>query len=672
MVFLTPLFLLGLFAALLPIAIHLIRKEKPPKLMFSTIRFLKKTSRKLVLFQQIQQWLLLLLRAALIALLVFAFARPLFNQSVSRLLDTDPQSVVILLDDSMSMAYGDRLDRAKSAALDILDDLSAGDEAALVIFSAGVDSLRELTTDTGSLRSAVQNLDQAGFGITRYISNLRLADQMLANSRYENREIFLISDFQQNGLSDAEAGFKLAPGVRFNGVDVADDSSTNLVLTDVRSPDQLLEGVEQQPILARVRSTGSVHLDQAEVSLLVDGNLVDRQRADLSNASEAVVTFNTSFDNSGTHIGQVNLQGDSFSLDNQYFFTVDVSPRIRVLLVNGEASANWYDDEGHWFALALANSEVAAFTVQTVETARLTGALLEQTDVVVLLNVGDLSTGQARSLEQYVIDGGRIFIAPGDRIDPQQFNQQLGDISPAALGSSDSEMLDDYLVIADIDRRHPILRPLTSDWTARFQRHWTMVPSPDASVLMRFDNTDPALVEREVGKGKVLLFASTMDLEWNNLPLQGMFLPFVHESLRHLVQPPAKQRAYRVGQTIDLLMPENASQISVYGPEGSALQASDGLLTATRPGIIRATANGVEQLFAVNVLPEESNLLRMTVAALNDDIINPDTSPIQSRQVRTAQLIAELEQPQRVWWWIFVLVLLLLALEVRIANKTYR
>ena len=72
MVFLTPLFLLGLLAALIPIAIHLIRKEKPPKLMFSSIRFLKKTSKKLILFQHIQQWLLLLLRSALIALLVFA------------------------------------------------------------------------------------------------------------------------------------------------------------------------------------------------------------------------------------------------------------------------------------------------------------------------------------------------------------------------------------------------------------------------------------------------------------------------------------------------------------------------------------------------------------------------------------------------------------------------
>ena len=98
MVFLTPIFLLGLLAVLIPIAIHLIRREKPPKVMFSTIRFLKKTSKKLILFQHLSQILLLLLRSAVIVLLVMAFARPLINQSMARLLDADPQSAVILLD----------------------------------------------------------------------------------------------------------------------------------------------------------------------------------------------------------------------------------------------------------------------------------------------------------------------------------------------------------------------------------------------------------------------------------------------------------------------------------------------------------------------------------------------------------------------------------------------
>ncbi len=51
MVFLAPLFLFGLLAALIPIAIHLIRRERPPKVVFGSIRFLKNTPKKLILFQ---------------------------------------------------------------------------------------------------------------------------------------------------------------------------------------------------------------------------------------------------------------------------------------------------------------------------------------------------------------------------------------------------------------------------------------------------------------------------------------------------------------------------------------------------------------------------------------------------------------------------------------------
>ena len=47
-------------------------------------------------------------------------------------------------------------------------------------------------------------------------------------------------------------------------------------------------------------------------------------------------------------------------------------------------------------------------------------------------------------------------------------------------------------------------------------------------MLARFDGGAPALLERRVGSGRVLLWASTLDLSWSDLPLKPVFLPFVH------------------------------------------------------------------------------------------------------------------------------------------------
>jgi len=673
MVFLTPLFLIGLLAALIPVAIHLIRREKPPKVMFSTIRFLKKTSKKLVLFQHLQQIALLLLRAAVIVLLVLAFARPLFNQSVARLLDADPQSAVILLDLSMSMRWQDNFDQAKAEALAVVDRLSGGDELGLIAFSGAAEVVRELDTEDGQLRELIESFDEPGFGSTRYYPNLRLADQMLEDSRYENRAIYLISDFQEVGLQGADESWKLAPGVALYLIDVGSADSENLVLTDVRSPEQLLEDSAQQQILARVRSTGTQYLGSGEVSLSLNGQMVDRRPVDLTDRSEQVVTFAVNFEAEGDYVGEIRIAGDDFADDNAYYFTVDVLPKINVLLVNGEASDNWFDDEGHWFGLAVSSTDSSPFSLQTIDPAELSAAAMRQSDVVALLNVGELTSSQAAALGEYVVNGGSLLIAPGDRVDERAFNQQLGEISPARLEQVGLLGRDDYLVIADYDRRHPILRPLGSDWSARFQGHWRLTPSEDAKVLMQFDNTEAALVENDVGEGKVLLFASSLDLEWNNLALQGLFLPFVHETLRHLVRSEAGQSAYEIGDSINLAQFVSDADVAVQDANGRSVSLeANNLQRATSPGLFTATSGAVSRRYAVNILPEESNFTRVATSTLYDAVVNPDTSPLQSREAQTAQLIEELENPQRLWWWILTLVMVLLLVEVLVANRTYR
>ena len=673
MVFLTPLFLLGLLAALIPVAIHLIRREKPPKLMFSTLRFLKKTSRKLVLFQQLQQIALLLLRAAVIALLVMAFARPLLDPAVARLVDADPQSVVILLDISMSMRYGSTFGRALEEALEIIDGLDGGDEVAFVSFDQSARLIRELDSNMASVRDVVAAIEEPGYGSTRYFPALRLANQLLESSRHNNRIIYLISDFRESGMQDAEPGWKLAPGNALTTVDVGEDESSNLVISDVRHPEQVLEASPQQQILARIRSTGSVYLDRGEVMFSINGEPMDRISVDLGERSEEVVAFDGKFDSEGSYAGEIRVSGDGFEADNRYFFTVDVLPKIDVLAVNGEASENWFDDEGHWFGLAVGGPETTPFALQSVETSDLSAAALRQSDVVVLLNVGDLNNNQAQAIAEYVSAGGSLLLAPGDRVDREQFNRQFAGLAPASLLDRELAGGEDYLVIADYDRRHPIMRPLAGDWTARFEGHWPLLPEADAEVLMRFDNSAPALVEKAHGEGRVILFASSLDLEWNNLALQGLFLPFVHQTLRHLVQDEVQQGSYQIGDTIDLGNDFADSGVTVtQGPGLDIPLSGRTAFVAARPGMYRADGVSGSRNFAVNIRPEEAELSRVAAVTLHDAVINPETSPVPTRAVRTVMLIEELEQPQRLWWYLLALVMLFLLVESLIANRTYR
>lgn len=678
--FLTPLFLLGLLAAAIPVAIHLIRRENPPRVMFGTLRFMKQTTKKLILLQQIQQWLLLLLRAALICLLVLAFARPLFYQgSMARLIDAEPRSVAILLDTSLSMRFGERFERARLEALEVLDGLNAGDEAAVLTFADGTLSVRELSTDIDGLRAFINNLPEPGYDRVRFYPVLQQANDMLAGSQYENRQLVMISDFKASGVSDNDNDFMLAAGTAFRTIDVGEGRSSNLSLTDVRSPSQLLENQSDYEVLARVRSTGSVFLDRGDLSLSLVSDAAQTavsapqaQAVQLDERSEAVINLPLTLDGSGAYTGELALSGDDFALDNRWYFSLDVLPRMRVLVVNGDPASDWYDDEAHWFVLALQGMDNSPFDVVTTTVQDLSPAQLRDQDAVVLLNTPLLSSDILSALQTFVAEqGGALWLAPGDRVSADGFNAQMDDLSPARLLSSQVLPPNDYQLIADIDRRHPALRAMTVDFGARFQGFWYTEPAPDAGVLMRFDNGSAMLTERAVGEGRTLLLSTSLDLGWSNFPLQGLYLPFAHEVLTWLIQPPSRERAYLVGQMVDLsaLIPESGV-LDLIEPDGNRVRVpgDNAFYRARMPGFVRAG----DTTLAINIAPEAANLARLDIAALTDRILNPETTPAVSQRVRTAQLIAEIEQPQRLWWWIVLLVMILLIVEAWVANRTYR
>ena len=652
MVFLAPLLLFGLLAALIPIAIHLIRRERPPKVVFGSIRFLKNTPKKLILFQHIQQWVLLLLRALLISLLVFAFARPLLNQSLAKLLEADPQSSVLVVDSTLSMRYPGVFDEAMDAAREFLERLGPGDEAAIVVLDERATVLIDFTDERAALRRALDTLTEPSFGSTNLRSGLVLADEMLAAASFENRSITLISDFQITAADDLDGGWKLARGVAYTPVDVGVEATQNITVVDVRVPSTLLEGMQPTPVLARIRSTGTLPIERTQATLLVEGEIVERVEVELTDVSEKVVEFAYALTGIGEQGIEIRVQGDDFVDDNSRFAAVTIEPKVNVLVVNGEASSDWFDDEAHWFELASGGGVAGPFSVTSTVPNRLTSELIQDVEVVVLLNVGELGVQQTRELADFVRSGGGLLVAPGDQA--ADSGDALDSLLPGRLVGSQRLRTGDYRVIADFDRRHPLFTGLPVEWSTRFQRVWTLTPKEDATTLMRFDNATPALLEARVGEGRVLLTAMPLDSEWGDFPLQPLYLPFVHETLDYLAARPSEPSRYLVGD----------SEVVDFREVG--------LSRLAREAQAQRGDRAQSRLVAINADINESALAKVPVESVFDAIINPENASLAPREVRTAQRMIELEGPQRLWWWILSLVLLLLLAETLISNRTYR
>src|ERR1700754_1962045 len=117
MSFLAPLFFVGLAAIAIPVLVHLIQRERKRVIEFPSLMFIQKIPYQSVRRRRIRHWFLLLMRAVAILLFVAAFARPLFPQGAAAIAAAGGnRELVILLDQSASMGYGDHFERAREAA----------------------------------------------------------------------------------------------------------------------------------------------------------------------------------------------------------------------------------------------------------------------------------------------------------------------------------------------------------------------------------------------------------------------------------------------------------------------------------------------------------------------------------------------------------------------------
>ncbi|HEV3486143.1 MAG TPA: BatA domain-containing protein, partial [Vicinamibacterales bacterium] len=255
MSFLTPLFLVGLVGLAIPIVLHLIQRERKNVVEFPSLMFLRKIPYESVQRRRIRNWPLLLVRLALLALIVAAFARPFLRRDdLSAAAASGAREVVILVDRSYSMAYGDRWQRAQAAARDAVRNLGSGERASLVFFSSGADVAVRSTADRSRLEAAIAAAQPGSTG-TRFSPALKLAGSLLSESQLPRREALLITDFQRKGWQGAD-GTRLPDGAVLKPFVISDEETANLTVTPVSLQRSTFANQERLTVTGGVMNRG--------------------------------------------------------------------------------------------------------------------------------------------------------------------------------------------------------------------------------------------------------------------------------------------------------------------------------------------------------------------------------------------------------------------------------
>ena len=312
---LAPLFLLGLGTLVVPVIVHLIHRHKRESVPFPSLMFIQRIPYKDVRRQQLRHKLLFALRCLALILLALAFARPfLENATEATATDIAGREVVILLDRSHSMRFGDRWQRAVEQARARLDILGPLDRATVVLFAETAEATRESTTDVLSLKNAIERAEPTA-GATRYGSALQLAGRILSESEQPEREVVFITDFQRSGW-DRVSDVRLPSGTTVTSVDLSEDETDNISLPFVSLRQEVLSGREWVSVTTRIVNGGERQVRGLRVALILNGQELQSRTVTVDPRGSTAVTFSPVLLPQGVSRGAVTAGTDALPQDN--------------------------------------------------------------------------------------------------------------------------------------------------------------------------------------------------------------------------------------------------------------------------------------------------------------------------------------------------------------------
>ncbi len=646
MIFINALLALGALAFTVPLAIHLLFRNRFEIIDWGAMRFLESVIRTNRRRMKLRNLLLLLVRCAIPILLAFCLARPILT-GWKALPGNEPVSLVLALDTSYSLAAkvdpsSRRFDRMIATAEEIVTGLPRGSEVTLVT-SSSVQSAEIDDSLRGDPQSTLTKLKSLRIGGSP-LSFERLLSETLrkvSSATTERRQIVMLTD---NAASDysarevdsfdslGERRAAIAPAPSIAWVDAwqtAPDTLNNRRITKLE-PAQT-SSVPGQSVSWNVEARMDGELSAAStLDVHVDGAAIE-SKVIAFRSGIATITFDTVFEATGRHAIEIALPAnDDFSADDRLRADFMVYPPLDVWLVDGNPSDKPLQSDTDFLAIALSPFSLAGekavdlFRTQRIGVRQLTSQKDLHPKIVVLADVGPMQSADLKWLQNFVeVDGGTLVLFAGPATDAELWDKQLlaldgnplmpmkwGPVKSSnegEVGAKIEEARLTYPPLASFTRDAKgtlaavevssycglIARdaPLPSETKQETKQEGkpeadssdeTPPSRTEASVVMRLANGDPLIAVGGIGKGRVMQVATTANDRWTSLPRCLAFVPLMQRLFLHLATGGSRLATPFAGEPIMIDLPDLTGSVA-DGKSKDAKKIETLALTVTTP-----------------------------------------------------------------------------------------
>jgi len=510
--FLYPEFLFGLFTLAIPIIIHLFNFRRSKKIYFSSTRFLKNIKKSTSQKLKLKHYLILFSRLLFLMFLVFAFAQPYLPSA-----DKNPQaeSVYIYLDNSSSMS--NKVDGTLTSLNLGMDYVSK----ILELYPTNT-SYKFLTNEFAPFSNTLKSKDEIEELLTELkLSNIsrtleesysRLKSHTIHQSE-KSKDVFIITDFQRSTIGNLEE-------ILIDSVDqifvapISFDATKNIFVDSIYLSNPFLVANEKNQLNVIVKNTGFERANELPIKLFINEIQVASSTISINAGGFEKLVFEISYNLQSVNRCRISFEDYPITFDNDFYFVLKLENKINIMEIRNDNTVSPIEQVYGNTSLFGFKSQVASNTDYS---------LIRQFDLVIVNGLQSIDNSLSLELNNYIEQGGSLFIIPGENPELNSYRNILPTITPVMNDTS-------RVAISMPDLSNPFYENI-------FESSNERIEMPDALPILnwRAQQMDLLKLRNNLNflsgfrkKGNVFILASPLTDQFTSFHRHALFVPVMY------------------------------------------------------------------------------------------------------------------------------------------------
>ncbi len=545
MSFLNPLFLIALAAVAIPVVIHLLNLKKPKRIRFSTLAFFEELQKSTIRKIKIKKNILLILRILAVACLALVLARP-FLPPIFGFGNNSNQTAIIALmvDNSISMgrvgSKGPLLEQSKKIAQEIIAMADDDDRFFVQTTNGEQQNLSAYgKTQAERMINGIQIEKSGGYAVKR----IKELQKLVEEAPFQNKKLFIISDGQIGDRMEFESAVDDIPAtMAATYIKLEDVPVQNTVVEAVNSNTTMIGIGTPVALQVKVANYGKTKATNQFVSLEIENHIIGQYQIDLEADESQTFSFSVLPDEIGSLNGKITIEGDDFTPDNDYYFTLEIPDRRRILLIRDAKTTN-QDFSFTKTVLDAPEKSEAQLVYNSLTVNDLDNVVWQDYDAVIFESVEQIPEYIFDGVQDFVQNGKGVLLFPSQNADIVNYNRFLqlfnagkienivGEYGSKKNIAGGTQLLIDHPVFNGLFERQEDEQLLFEEPEVYFYYKLSAPSIGSGLNLITLNSNDPLVREKQFGSGKIIVSAIGNAPEWSNFPIKSLFAPFYYRTI---------------------------------------------------------------------------------------------------------------------------------------------